>query len=221
MKTVIALALSLAAAGAHSAVIQYSAKADFEQVARTTLVEDFEGFSSPNAIIYSSITRNGITYTPISPSSNLVVTGANAAYHNFGSSLNPFRGTALTVSGDENIMVRLSGLHTALSFDGYLNGLGPGSVSVYRGADIVTTFALPNPAGGAKIFMGLTSDLGFDGFRWSTAGGGSLNTAIDTIALGELLPPNPVPEPGSLPLAAAGLLAVFGGHRRRRAGRGA
>ena len=216
MKAVLALALSLAAVSAQSAVIQYNSRSDFDQVASTTLVEDFEGFYPANTEIYSSITRHGITYTPVAPSSNLVVTGANTTYVNFGSNLNPFRSTALSVSGDENIMVRFSELHTALSFEGYLNGLGPGSVTVYRGNDIVGSFALPNPVGGQKIFLGFTSDLGIDGFRWTTTGGGNLNSAIDTIALGESISSNPVPEPGSLALATTALLAGFGQRLRQR-----
>lgn len=118
----------------------------------------------------------------------------------------------LTSSGDEDIQVSFSVLQTAVGFDGYLNGLGPGTVKVFSGATLLATLDLSNPSGGGKIYVGIVSTTAFDSFRWTTTGGGFANTAIDTISVSN------VPEPGTVALMMAGLLGV-GASVVRRTGR--
>ena len=200
----LALAACLAAAvtPASAAVTFYGTKAAFDGAASTVLIEDFDSFVPKDTNIFSSVTRGIATYTPFAPAAqpNLVVTGST--YNNFGTNLNPFNGTVLTTSGDEDIQVSFSVAQTAVGFDGYLNGLGPGTVKVFDGATLLATLDLADPAGGGETYVGIVSTTSFDAFRWTTTAGGVLNTAIDTISVSN------VPEPGTVALMVAGLFGI-------------
>ena len=200
----LALAVSVAAvvAPASATVTFYADEAAFNAAASTVLIEDFDSFVPKDVAILTPIVRGIATYTPsasvVSP--NLVVTGTT--YFNFGANLNPFNATVLTSSGEEDILVNFSLTQTAVGFDGYLNGLGPGTVRVFDGATLLDTFDLADPAGGGKTYVGIVSTTPFDGFRWTTSSGTELNTAIDSIAVSN------APEPETVASMVAGLLGV-------------
>ncbi|MEQ1638883.1 MAG: hypothetical protein ABL903_19665 [Methylococcales bacterium] len=185
----------------------YDSKVLFDAAAATILIENFDDFSPTDTEIYSSITRGIATYTPLSgsPAPNLFINGTNTVYNAFGANLNPFTGTVLNSSGDEDIMVSFSTPLTAAGFDGYLNGLGVGNVKVFSDGNLLGTLNLPDPVGGGKIFVGITSDTPFNSFQWTTTGGGTLSTAIDTITVATV----PIPAAGwLLGSALAGLLTI-------------
>ncbi len=180
----------------------YDSKVLFDAAAVTTLIENFDDFSPADFNIYDPITRGIATYTSLS--GPLAITGATTVYDNFGVNLNPFTATVLASSGEvEDILVSFSTPLTAAGFDGYLNGLGAGSVKVFSDSNLLGTLNLPDPVGGGKIFVGITSDTPFNSFQWTTTDGGIRNTAIDTITVATV----PVPAAGwLLGSALAGLL---------------
>lgn len=206
--TAICIALGLAAESASAAVTFYSSEATFNVAASTTLIEDFTSFSPKDTGI-GPITLGIATYTPFAPTSNpnLVVTGV--PYTNFGTNLNPVTEHVLTTSGDEDILVTFSIAQSAVGFNGYLNGLGPGTVTVFNGVSLLGTLNLDDPAGGALIYVGITSSTPITAFRWTTTNGGLLNTAIDNISV------STVPEPATYATLLIGL-ALFGFVAQRR-----
>lgn len=206
MKKVALIATLFVTTPALANVTFYNSKGAFDATISTSLIENFDGFSPADTNIFSSIVRGIATYTSFSgvPTPNLVVTGATTVYNNFGANLNPFTGSVLSSSGDENILVSFSTPLSAVSFDGYLNGLGVGTVKVFSDKNLLGAFDLPNPIGGGKIFVGITSDTPFNGFQWTTLGGGVINTAIDTISVASVPIPATAYTFGS---ALAGLLA--------------
>lgn len=202
-------AMSFVSESAVAAVTFYDSKAAFDAAASTTLIEDFTSFAPKDTNIFSSITRGIATYTPFAPihAPNLVVTGV--PYTNFGANLNPVTEHVLTTSGDEDILVTFATGLTAVGFNGYLNGLGPGTVSVFNGSTLLDTLNLDNPVGGALIYVGITSSTPITAFRWITTDGGILNTAIDNISV------SAVPEPATYATLLTGL-GLLGFNRWRR-----
>lgn len=200
----LALAVSVAAAiaPASATVTFYDDQAAFDAAASTVLIEDFDSVVPKDVQILTPIVRGIATYSSSAPvaSPNLVVTGTT--YTNFGANLVPFNEIVLTASGEEDILVNFSLAQTAVGFDGYLNGLGPGTVRVFDGATLLDTFDLADPAGGGKTYVGIVSTTPFDGFRWTTTSGTELNTAIDSIAASN------APEPEMVGSMVAGLLGV-------------
>lgn len=191
-------AMSFVAESTVAAVTFYDSKAAFDAAASTTLIEDFTSFTPKDTSIFSSITRGIATYTPFAPihAPNLVVTGV--AYTNFGANLNPVTDHVLTTSGDEDILVTFAIGQSAVGFNGYLNGLGPGTLSVFNDGTLLDTLNLDNPIGGALIYVGITSSTPITAFRWTTTNGGILNTAIDNISV------SAVPEPATYAMLLAG-----------------
>jgi hypothetical protein len=190
-------AFSLAvAATCHAATIFFTDATAFGLVTSTTLVEDFEAFL-PKDTALASFVSNGNTYTGLAGSPTPNVWVASAGYTNFGV---PVTGSAvLTANGDEDFRIDLGIPSTAVGFDTYLNGLGPASVQVFGASGLLGTFALtgdPTVVG----FLGIVSDEAITQLRWTTTGGGQINTGIDNLVQG-----SPIPEPASLMLLAAGL----------------
>lgn len=181
-----------------AAVNYYDSAAAFNAVATTTLIEDFSGIT-PKDTQLPSFTAGIVTYTPFAPlaSPNLWVTGTS--YSNFGTNLSPVTEHVLTTNGDEDILVEFAIAQSALSFNGYLNGLGPTTVQVFSGSTSLDTFNLGDPPGGAVYFIGLTSDTPMTGFRWTSTLGGVRNTALDNIAVSS------VPEASSMAMLLAGI----------------
>lgn len=197
------LAFAVVSTYANGAVTFYDSKASFDLAATTVLIENFDIFSPVDTNIFTPIVSGIATYTALAPATNLVVTGASTIYSNFGANLTPFQGTVLSSSGPENIKVTFSSQLSAAGFDGYLNGLGAGTVKVFDDATLLGTLDLPNPTGGAKIYVGIVSDSHFNAIQWTTTGGGTLNSAIDTISV------STVPELSTASLMALGLGMLF------------
>lgn len=206
----------LACVPAHATLIAYTDLASFDAAANAAVVEDFES-AFPKNVPLGAFSHNGISYTPYagSPSSNVWVAGPG--YPNFGT---PVTTTSiLTANGDEDWLMTFTA-STAVGFDTYLNQYGPATIRAYGASGLLGTYTVNhNPA--QVGFFGLTSDAeAITSLRWTTVGGGIINTGIDNIRLGSIddVTPGAVPEPSTfamfgMALAAAGLAA-----RRRKRG---
>lgn len=168
---------------AEASVTFFDSKSSFDLTVTSEIIETFDAFSPVDTRVSSPIIRGMATFSALAPSTNLVITGANTTYYNFGTNLSPQKGTVLSSSGPERIGVTFSSYLSAVGFEGYLNGLGPGTVKVLDGSTVIGTLNLPNPVGGGKIYVGILSDIKFNSFEWATTAGELRNTAIDTISV--------------------------------------
>lgn len=198
---------------AAAAVQFFDSKAALDAISPTHVIETFDGFSPTDVDIFTPVTRGLVTYSA-PPGHNIVITGPSTVYTNFGANLNPLQGTVLTASGEEDFFLTFATPQMFVGFDTYLNGLGAGTVKVLTSGFVLATLDLPDPAGGAKGYVGISSDTPFDQIRWTTTGGSTLNTAIDSIAVAVAVAR--VPLPASISLLALGLLLVAASSRQQR-----
>lgn len=197
-----------ASANTNAKIVFFNNEADFNLTAKTNLIETFDDLFPTDTTISSPLVRGIATYSSLYR--NLVVTGANTTYDNFGSVLNPFKGSVLTANGPENINVTFSSQLYAVGFDAYLNGLGNTTINVYQDSTLLQTLDLSNINGGGKVFVGIVSDTSFNVFQWASTGGGVKNSAIDSIRVAA------IPEPSSYALILLGLGAIACLSLRRR-----
>lgn len=186
----------------------YTDLASFDAASQTSLVEDFELVSPKNTPL-PTLTTNGITFVGLAgiPFPNVYV--ASPGFTNFGVPVTT--SSVLTANGAEDFRVelQLSSPSTAVGFDTYLNGYGPATIEVHGSGGLLGTFSLshdPTTVG----FFGATANEPIYKMRWTTIGGQTVNTGIDNIRLG-----NVVPAPGGLVLVSIGA-GVVGWLRRRR-----
>lgn len=206
-KLLFGLVLATTNLHAHSSVVFFDSKLAFDAVVATQVVDNFDRLN--DIALPSQFQRGDLLFT--SHSGVPVIIGSQSTYYNFGSHLNPFRGTVLTTSGDEDYTIKfLNGTQRAVGFDLIANGLGPAYIDVFSAGVTVGSLVIPNIPGGGYRYVGITSDNPFDSFRWRTTAGGSLNTAIDNIALA-------VPEPGTWAMLLAGLAGLGFTVRRKKA----
>ena len=204
--------LSLAfAATSQAGVILHLTKASFDSAASTTVLEDFEGIT-PKDTPLASFVSNGVTYTGLAgaPSPNVWV--ASPGYSNFGAGVaQPTSTSILTANGDEDFTRTSPTPPLAVGFDVYFNGLGTVTTRVTTLEPLsftVIDFRNLDTQG----YYGFVSTHPITSIRFTSTGGGSVNTGIDNIAVS-----SSVPEPGTLALLGLGLAGL--GLRRRREGR--
>jgi len=187
----------------------YTDLASFDAASETTLVEDFEDVSPYlKDHAYGSITLDGITYAG-EGGTNVWV--ADSGYNNFG--VKPTTSSVLTATGPEDFSVSfvLGGSCTALAFDTYLNWYELATIQVYGAGDVLLgTYQLTH-AEDVIGFFGVTSVEPIAMVRWTTLGGEEINTGIDNLRIGSV-----VPAPGAVLLGALGS-GLVGWLRRRRA----
>jgi hypothetical protein len=184
----------------------YTSFSTFDVFSNTVLVEDFEAVV-PKDTALPSFTSNGITYTG-TQAANPNVWVASPGYTNFGVPLTT--SSVLTSTGPEDFVVDLSAFsYTAIGFDAYLNGLGAVTVQVYGSgpAPMLTHIDL---RGAGMWFTGYTMDEPITSIHWVSIGGEKINTGIDNLRAGYV-----VPTPGAVLLGAIGTCLV-GWLRRRR-----
>ncbi|MBN1505702.1 MAG: hypothetical protein JW955_02590 [Sedimentisphaerales bacterium] len=185
----------------------YTVDSFFDVWADVTLVEDFEAVT-PKDTALPSFTSNGITYTG-TQASNPNVWVASPGYTNFG--VPTTTSSVLTSTGPEDFVIDLSAFsYTAVSFDAYLNNLGPVIVEVY-GSGPTPMLTHVDLRGAGMWFTGYTAAEPITSIHWTSVGGAQVNTGIDNLKLGYYV----APAPGAVLLGAIGTCLV-GWLRRRR-----
>lgn len=208
---VFATALALAAP-AHAAVIQFTTQASFDAASSTSLLETFEAVV-PKDAPFAVLVSNGVTYTANAGSPTPNVWVSSPGYSNYGAGVGTTTSSILTANGDEDFTLDFSTPYTAIGFDVYFNGLGPVTVSLYGTGGLLDSFVDTRDLD-TKEYYGFVSDELITSLRFASTLGGQLNTGIDNLAVGDALA---VPEPATLALFGAGLIALGALRRRRKA----
>lgn len=202
---VLSCVLSIAASAAPT---YYTDSAAFNATTQIGVFEDFENVT-PKDTAQAFFTSQNVTYRGVGGNQSPNVWVASAGYTNFG--VTETLSSVLTATGDEDFMIEmeLASPTTAVGFDTYLNSHGPASIRIYGENDtLLGTYSLshdPTLVG----FFGVTSSEAIAKIQWTTVDGRSVNTGIDNVMIGSV-----VPVPGALVLGLLGTGTV--GYLRRR-----
>jgi len=198
----------------------YDTQSSFNAAATTTLLDNFSfphvGFGQIGGGGTSSITRNGVTYTDVSGTNDIVILTPGDSW-NFGAAVGTTTDYVVTTDYDEHIRATFSTSYNAVGFTAYFNGTaGPATVTVFgTGGDTIGIFAFPSgddPATGLadRGYLGFTSTAPITGFQWDTTGGGIINTGFSNLSVG------PVPEPSTWAMMILGFAGIgFMAYRRK------
>ncbi len=217
--TLLALFGSLGQVAA-ATVTFYDNRTSFDAATTTRLLDDFSfpivGFGQIGGHGTSSITRNGVIYTDVSGSNDIVILSPGD-FWNFGAAVGTTTNFVVTTDYDEHIRVSFSTQPKEVGFTAYFNGLGPGTLTVFgAGGSTIGTYEFPasgvDPATGlADVgYLGFTSTAPMTAFQWDTTGGGYLNTGFSNLSV------DAVPEPSTWAMLLVGFCGLgFVACRRR------
>lgn len=198
-----------------SAMVFLNNQAAYNAAAPTAvLTEDFEATGQPlDTQLFAGFSHNGVSYLGLAgtPAPNVWI--ASPGYTNFGAGVGTTTSKILTANGDESFVVTFASVVSAFGFDAYFNGLGPTTLTVFNGSNVIDSLTTPG-ALDFKGHLGVAGDGSITSFTWVTTSGGQLNTGIDNLTTAQA-----IPEPGTWALMALGLATLAGAARRRNASR--
>jgi hypothetical protein len=200
-----------------STVTFYDTQAAFSAAANVTLLDDFSfphsGFGQIGGHGTTSISRNGVTYTDVSGTNDIVILTPGDSW-NFGAAVGTTTDFVVTTDYDEHIRATFSNTYTAVGITAYFNGLGPGTLTVFGNkGSIIGTYLFPDggvdPATGLadRGYLGFTSIDPITGFQWDTTGGGIINTGFSNLSVGSPFTSG-VPEPSTWVMMLIGFAGI-------------
>jgi hypothetical protein len=206
-KCVVAALLLLLTTAAQADLTFYGPddRASFAADAAITIVETFDAVT-PTDTALTSFTSQGVTYATAVAGGNVWVTGH--PYTNFGVSVPD--ATVLTANRNEDFTLGITfdAAVTAVGFDTYLNQYGPVTIQIHNSEGWTSTIL--SHAYTEVGFFGVTSNSSIDRIRWTAIGGQTVNTGIDNVQIGCV-----VPVPAAVLLGMIGLSAAGVGLRKR------
>lgn len=201
------LALALAACGAAQAatVTVYSHLAAWQAaISGSAQTQDFSGYA-PSTDLTGVTVLPGVTLTSnLGPVETFAQTAMafgprqnGDAYYQAHYAL-PFLAVALDIAGFESIR----GVPSTAVDQGLLS---------FQFSDGSVRDLMVSGGDGSPIFFGVISDAAITGVRWTEAheaNGGNEETGLDNLRVAMRATPQPLPAPGSLPLAMLALAAL-------------
>lgn len=213
-RTFIALALSAAGLAQAATVSVYTSLADWQAaISGSAQTQDFSGYA------------NGADLTGVAVLPGVTLSSNIGAMEVFGAakSASAFGAARLAGTGYFEGHYALPFLAAALDITAFESIPGVPSTAVDQGllsflfSDGSTQDLLVSGGDGSPIFFGVVSDRSITSFRWTEAheaSGVNEETGLDNLRVA-MRAPNPLPLPGSLPLALLALGVVPLARRRR------
>ena len=215
MATASAAAMPFAISGAAQAATLFTSEAAFTAaVPAATTIENFED-SNPLLRDQGLPTYTGpggeITFTGLDGTPVPNVWLATPPYPNFGLGVSPTTSIILTANGNEGFLATLSAPRRALGFNVFLNDL-PFKVT-FLGTDgpLVINYDTPPVLGNNLGFAGIVSTGIVTGFQIQAINGQNINTGVDNVRAGGV-----VPEPATWAMMILGFGAVGASLRSAR-----
>jgi hypothetical protein len=179
-----------------------------------THAEDFESPVMGLNVSVPSFSQNGASYTTVY-GAPLVVEGVGG--FNFAAPFKPLPSSVLTNNGQDSLRIGFDVPATAVLMDVYTNGLGPATLTFLESGGTSTVVTLGGNSGApAELYSVVFWNPGSTIVSVDFVGtlGEQINGGIDNLAWSSAAP---VPEPAAPWLFAAGLAALAGWRRTRRA----
>ncbi|MDP1661286.1 MAG: GC-type dockerin domain-anchored protein [Phycisphaerales bacterium] len=160
-------------------LVQYSTMQTFlAATGPLPVIENFETAGPRDTLLPTLVLPVGVfTALDGEPFANVYILGPGAA--NFGVAVTS--STVLTANGNEDWRLDFASPVSAFGFETYLNGSGPGTLTVFGpGGAVLGTFTQSHNS--TQIgYLGITSETAIGSIRFTTVNGRQINTGIDNI----------------------------------------